>query len=96
MKLATALFVCLMIGACASQPQPPEIPPTLKRAKPLEAMGPSRQEQVVAACKFRPQFRNLEAEDQLALLRNCVEVLGPTMRIEATERQTLVKWIEAE
>lgn len=68
----------------------------MQRVKPLEAMGPSRQAQVVDACKFRPQFSNLKAEEQLAMIRNCVEVLGPSMRLEATERQVLVKWIQGE
>jgi hypothetical protein len=51
---------------------------------------------VTAACKFRATFADLELEDQTAFLRNCVEVLGPTLRLEDADRQVLVRWIEAE
>lgn len=68
----------------------------LQRVKPLEAMGPSRQALVADACKFRSQFSKLREEEKLAMIRNCVEVLGPSMRLEAAERQVLVRWIEAE
>ena len=35
-------------------------------------------------------------EDQLAFVRNCIEILGHSFRLETTDRQVLVKWIEAE
>jgi hypothetical protein len=59
-------------------------------------MGPSRQQIVLEACRFRPEWANLLAEEQLAMVRNCVEVLGPTLRLEAAERQVLAEWIKAE
>lgn len=59
-------------------------------------MGPSRQATVEAACKFAPGVWKVGLEEQAAFIRNCVEVLGPSMRSEALERQVLVKWIEAE
>ena len=97
MKLLAALLcACLTVTACASQRQQVEIQPTLKRAKPLEAMGPSRQEQVANACKFSPGVWNMGLEEQAAFIRNCVEILGHNFRLEIVDRQVLVKWIEAE
>lgn len=59
-------------------------------------MGPSRLVQVTGACKFRSTFPDLDIKDQAAFLRNCVEVLGPTLRLEDADRLVLVRWIEAE
>lgn len=68
----------------------------MHRVKPLEAMGPSHQVQVSEACGFRKELANLTAEEQLAFVRNCIEVLGPAYRDEATLRAVLARWIKAE
>ena len=95
-KPAVLLCVCLTIGACSSSPQRPEIPSTLSRVKPVEAMGPSRQAQITAACKFDGGVWRLGLEAQAAFIRNCVEILGHNFRLEVADRQVLVRWIEAE
>jgi hypothetical protein len=35
-------------------------------------------------------------EIQIAFIRNCVEILGPSYREEVQMRETLAKWIERE
>lgn len=72
------------------------MPPTLHRVKPTAAMGPSRQAEVEAACKFNPGVWRLGLEDQAAFIRNCVEILGPAYRQSEADRAELVRWIEAE
>ena len=96
LKQAVLLFACLTIGACSSPPRLPDLPPTLHRTKPLEAMGPSRQAEVEAACKFQPGVWRLGLEDQAAFVRNCVEILGPAFRASEADRAELVRWIQAE
>jgi hypothetical protein len=96
LKLAVPLCACLTVMACASRPQLPEMPPTQQRAKPLQAMGPSRQAEVEAACKFQAGVWKLGLEDQAAFIRNCVEILGPAFRASEADRAELVRWIEAE
>ena len=94
--LAVLLCACLMATACASQRQQAETQPTLKRAKPLVAMGPSRQDQVADACRFSAGVWKMGLQDQAAFIRNCVEILGHNFRLEVADRQVLVRWIEAE
>ena len=59
-------------------------------------MGPSRQARVADACKFSPGVWSMGIEEQAAFIRNCVEILGHNFRLETTDRQVLVRWIEAE
>lgn len=96
LKPAVLLCACLLATACASRLPPAEIKPTLQRVKPLEAMGPSQQEAVQAACKFAPGVWNVGLAEQAAFIRNCIEILGPAYRESELLRAELVKWIEAE
>lgn len=59
-------------------------------------MGPSQQALVAEACRFNPGVWKLGLEDQAAFMRNCVGVLGPAYREEATLRAELVRWIKEE
>lgn len=68
----------------------------MQRAKPLEAMGPSRESLVADACRFQPGVWKLAHKEQVAFLRNCVEILGPSFRLSEKERLVLAEWIEAE
>lgn len=59
-------------------------------------MGPSKQDQVTAACKFQPGVWRLELPEQVAFIRNCVEILGPAYREEVLLRSELARWIATE
>ena len=59
-------------------------------------MGPSKQEQVQAACKFDPGVWKLNLEEQAAFIRNCVEILGPAYREEVALRAELARWIASD
>jgi hypothetical protein len=59
-------------------------------------MGPARQAVVTEACKFSAGVWKMGMQEQVAFVRNCVEILGHNFRLEVSDRQVLVKWIEAE
>lgn len=66
----------------------------MPRAKPVQAMAKCRTPSVTEACRFRPEFANLELADQLAMIGNCIEVTAAVLW-ECDEKQSrLVEWIE--
>lgn len=96
MRMAVLVLLSLTIGACASPPPLVEIPPTLPRAKPVQAMAACRTQSVTDACRFRPQFGNLELADQVGMISNCIEVTAAVLWECAGKQGRLVEWIEAE
>lgn len=66
------------------------------RAKPVQALQACRTQSVVEACRFRPEFVNLELADQLAMIGNCVEVTGAVLWDCSAKRDRLAEYIETE
>lgn len=66
------------------------------RAKPVQALERPNTDGLVAACKFRPEFARLELDDQLAMIRNCIEVVGPALWTLVEKHDRLADYIEAE
>lgn len=66
----------------------------MKRAKPTAETCPVQA--VVEACRLKPEFGRLEAEDQAALLLNCASVAGPVVRECAAKLAEAQAWIAAE
>lgn len=50
----------------------------------------------VDACRFRPTFGNLKLDDQLAMIRNCIEVTGSVLWECSAKRDRLAEFIEAD
>jgi hypothetical protein len=65
------------------------------RVEPVQAMESCNLERVRLACKFRPQFANLEERDKLAMMANCFEIVGPELRACAEKQGRLTEWIRA-
>lgn len=93
---ASIVSLSILIGGCASVPVSHETPPTLPRAKPVQAMGAPNVDGLVRACKFRPTFRNLLLDEQLAMIRNCLEITGDVLWKTIEKNRRLVEWINDE
>ena len=62
----------------------------------MQALQACRIQSAIDACKFRPEFAQLELPDQLAMIFNCVQVTGAVLW-ECSEKQgRLAEWIEVE
>ncbi len=96
MRKAVLASLSILIGGCATQPSSRETPPTLPRAKPVQALAACRTQSVADACKFRPEFAQLELADQLAMIGNCIEVTGAVLWECSAKRDRLAEWIESE
>lgn len=64
------------------------------RAKPSQALQPCALDKVARACKFRPEFANLELRDKLAMMANCFEIVGPELRECSAKRDRLGEYIQ--
>lgn len=96
MRTASLVLLSLLTGGCADLASLPMIPPTLPRARPVQALQACRTQSVVDACRFRPEFANLRLEDQLAMIGNCTEVTGSVLWECSAKRDRLAEFIEAE
>ena len=94
MKVLAPLFVSLMLGACATAPSCPVVTPPLQRVQPTEAMGPSNEVTVFDACSWTLAQWDSDLNTQAALLRGCIEELGPSYRDEVAKRKVLANWIK--
>ena len=68
----------------------------MPRAKPVQALQVCRVQSAIDACKFRPEFAQLELADQVAMIANCVEVTGTVLWECSALRDRLAEWIEAD
>lgn len=82
------LFACSVVAACTGTASPrPDVP----RPKPVEAMQPEPRE----LCQLRPEFDNLELQDQLAMLANCHAMDAEKFRRLERKHLELADWIKA-
>lgn len=95
MRTAIVALASILIGGCATPPKLDATPPTLPRAKPVQAMQACRTQSVTDACRFRPEFGRLDLADQLAMIGNCVEVMSAVLYECAARQGRLREWIEA-
>ena len=96
MRTASLVLLLALTGACASSPPQVVTPPTLPRAKPVQAMAQCRLPSVAEACRFRPEFARLDLADQLAMIGNCVEVMSAVLYECADKQGRLSEWIEGQ
>lgn len=61
----------------------------------MQALEACATQSVHDACRFRPAFADLELVDQLAMIRNCLEISGPALWSCAAKHDRLVDWILA-
>jgi hypothetical protein len=59
-------------------------------------MQACRLQSAADACKYRPEFEDLELRDQLGMIANCLEVTAFVMHECAAKQKRLVEYIEAE
>lgn len=93
---ATIVSLSMLLGGCATAPASRETPPTSSRAKPVQAMEKPNVAGLVQACKFRPAFRNLLLDEQLAMINNCLAIASDVLWSTIAKNERLVEWIEAE
>lgn len=68
----------------------------MPRAKPVQALAACRTQSAVDACKFRSEFGNLTLDDQLGMIRNCIEVTGAVLWECSGKQARLAEYIDAE
>src|SRR5262245_1897596 len=96
MRAVTVALLSMAICGCASRPSSVATPPTLPRAKPVQAMAVCRTQTVTDACKFRPEFRKLELGDQVAMIANCIEVTAAVLWECDEKQKRLAEWVASE
>jgi len=84
-RLAPVLTL-LMIGCSTTTPLPTRAPCIL----PLDAMG-----ECGTLCKLRPEVKNLELEDQLAMIRACQIANAETLANCAAKKASVEAAIRA-
>jgi hypothetical protein len=59
----------------------------------VQALEPCQLDKVQRACQFRPEFGRLELRDQLAMMANCFQIVGPELRACSAKRDRLDEYI---
>jgi hypothetical protein len=86
MRMAVLVLLLALNMGCASSPKLDETPPTLPRAKPVQAMAACNTRSVQEACKYRPEFAGMDLAFQLGMIANCTAILADAF-YECVEKQ---------